>query len=191
MGLLPSIPGERGALSQKGFYACPGFGQNADTTCGGILKYYCKSWSCITSNDGNSKWKVNPHYVDMTFASPCPKRKLAGQYFGTGPCNLIRIKFLEDGKKDTRWTTGLNWGIYLYRGPPYYATVIQIKLKAEPKTLPTLVGPNQLVGPPNKTDLTQRPTDKSANPPNSPTTQAVPIVRTTSKKENPFPQPLR
>ena len=160
----------RNFLSETGFYACPGFGQKARSICGGILSYYCKSWSCVTANDGKSKWKVTPLYIDMSFVKPCDIG-FSGRGYYSENCNLVRIKYLEDGKKETRWTNGLTWGIYLYRGPPHYATVIQIKLKVEPKIPPVLVGPNLVVRATSEptTRATSEPTTTTPGPTSKPT----------------------
>ncbi|VFV28552.1 Hypothetical predicted protein, partial [Lynx pardinus] len=172
---------EKKRIRSGGFYACPGFRTGAmKKTCGGIESLYCKAWSCVTTNDGSWKWEVKPHYIDMKFASPCPKQ--------TRACNLIRIKFLEDGKKETRWITGLNWGIYLYRGPPYFATVIQIRLKIKPKASPTLTGPNQSVWPTSKPNTTPRSTNKGTNPP---ATQVVTVTGTTPRKPPKIQTPFK
>lgn len=124
----------RVSISRNGFYACPGFRTGAMRhTCGGTEALYCAAWKCVTTNDGEWKWKVKPYFIEMSYVRPCTRI----QYYDD--CNLIRVRFTEDGKKDTRWVSGLTWGLYLHQRP-LFGTVIQIKLKASPLTQP--VGPD-------------------------------------------------
>ncbi|VFV35346.1 Hypothetical predicted protein [Lynx pardinus] len=184
---------QQNKFRDEGFYACPGFRTGAmRKTCRGLESLYCKAWSCVTTNDGSWKWHVKPQYIKMSI-KPCNKAQRGHTVVNPAPirdpdCNLVQIKFLEDGKKETRWTTGLSWGIYLYRGPPYYATVIQIKLKVEPKVPPTLVGPNQSVGPTSKPNTTPRSTNKGTN---SPATQVVTVTGTTPRKPQKIQIPFK
>jgi hypothetical protein len=55
-----------------GFYACPGHQKNKD--CGGIQYSFCKSWACVTSNDGDSKWAVSkPDLLTFAFVNEAPR----------------------------------------------------------------------------------------------------------------------
>ena len=42
----------------RGFWACPGHKSDGES-CGGIQHYFCRSWSCVTSNDGVRRWKTS------------------------------------------------------------------------------------------------------------------------------------
>jgi hypothetical protein len=54
-----------------GFYACPSHKKNKD--CGGIQYSFCKSWACITSNDGEWKWGISkPDLVKFAFVNGVP-----------------------------------------------------------------------------------------------------------------------
>ena len=45
-------------LRAYGFYVCPG-PPNNEEYCGNPQDFFCKQWSCVTSNDGNWKWPVS------------------------------------------------------------------------------------------------------------------------------------
>jgi hypothetical protein len=54
-----------------GFYACPGHQKSKD--CGGIQYSFCKSWACVTSNDGEWKWVVSkPDLLKFAFVNGVP-----------------------------------------------------------------------------------------------------------------------
>jgi hypothetical protein len=54
-----------------GFYACPGHQKSKD--CGGIQYSFCKSWACVTSNDGEWKWGVSkPDLLKFAFVNGVP-----------------------------------------------------------------------------------------------------------------------
>ncbi|XP_075855812.1 negative regulator of P-body association isoform X1 [Microcebus murinus] len=129
----------RVSMSRNGFFACPGFRSPKDNRrCGGIANHYCAEWDCVTTNDGEWKWQVEPRLVEMSYVQPCTRDRYAED------CNLIRVKFTEEGKRDKRWITGLSWGICLYRRP-YLCSLMYIKLKVT--LLPVAVGPNQVLHP--------------------------------------------
>jgi hypothetical protein len=51
-----------------GFYACPGHKISRD--CGGMQDFFCKSWACVTSNDGNWRWgETKPDLVKFAFVN--------------------------------------------------------------------------------------------------------------------------
>jgi hypothetical protein len=54
-----------------GFYACPGHKNSKD--CGGIQHSFCKSWACVTSNNGEWKWEVSkPDLLTFAFVNRAP-----------------------------------------------------------------------------------------------------------------------
>jgi hypothetical protein len=51
-----------------GFYACPSHKISRD--CEGMQDFFCKSWACVTSNDGNWRWGVTrPDLVKFAFVN--------------------------------------------------------------------------------------------------------------------------
>lgn len=128
----------RVSVSRNGFYACPGFRKGSERLqCGGVESLYCAQWSCVTTNDGEWKWRVTPQLITLSFIRPCTRT------WYNYNCNLIRLQFTEKGKRDKRWLSGLTWGLYLYQRPSF-GTVIQIKLKAEP-IVKAAIGPNKVL----------------------------------------------
>uniref|UniRef100_A0A8C9AUF4 Uncharacterized protein n=1 Tax=Prolemur simus TaxID=1328070 RepID=A0A8C9AUF4_PROSS len=128
----------RVSMSWNGFYACPGFRTGEmRCTCGGIESFYCAAWRCVTTNDGEWRWKVQPLFIKMSYVRPCSRTRYASD------CNLICVRFTDEGKKDRRWVSGLSWGVYLYQHP-YFGTVIQLKLRVSP--ISGAVGPNPVLG---------------------------------------------
>uniref|UniRef100_A0ABI7XHU0 Uncharacterized protein n=1 Tax=Felis catus TaxID=9685 RepID=A0ABI7XHU0_FELCA len=110
----------RVSISRNGFYACPGFRMGAmRRTCGGFETLYCAAWSCVP-NDGEWKWEVKPQFIEMSYVQPCTHTRYDEN------CNLIHVRFTEEGKKDRQWVLGLTWGLYLYQYP-LFGTAIQIK----------------------------------------------------------------
>lgn len=128
----------RVSISRNGFYACPGFRTGEmRKACGEIASLFCQSWSCVTTNDGEWKWATKPWYITMSYVEPCTRTRYSAN------CNLIRIKFEKPAKSDTRWTSGLIWGLYLYQ-KPLFGVPIQIQLIVNPITAPVAIGPNRV-----------------------------------------------
>ena len=95
---------------------------------GGGQDYFCKSWDCVTSNDGPRRWEVrNQDLLNFSFAKPTPKA-LGDPTFECGEsCNYAQVKIRfnqEEMKKEGAWISGLSWGIqtrtvggtYIYGG---------------------------------------------------------------------------
>jgi hypothetical protein len=66
-------------------------------------------------------------------------------------CDLVKIKFTEKGKADTRWISGLIWGIRRYDPMRLRAqdqgALFTIQLTQQPA--PTqVIGPNKVLKPP-------------------------------------------
>lgn len=58
-------------IQSYGFYACPGTSDKRK--CGGSSEFFCTQWACVTSNDGDWKWKVSPtDLVTLSFANTGP-----------------------------------------------------------------------------------------------------------------------
>ena len=65
-----NVPWKRGYLRNHAFWACPGAPRHNWKICGGIQDSYCKSWDCITSNDGSEtpgyrRWDVGNRYLPI------------------------------------------------------------------------------------------------------------------------------
>uniref|UniRef100_A0A8C8YIV3 ENV2 protein n=1 Tax=Prolemur simus TaxID=1328070 RepID=A0A8C8YIV3_PROSS len=123
----------------NGFFACPGFRTGEmRRTCGGVASLYCAAWRRVTTNDGEWKWQVQPLLIEMSFVRSCSQTRYASD------CNLIRVRFTDEGKKDRRWVLGLYWGLILYdRSWGGRGTVIQFKLRVSP--ILGAVGPNRVL----------------------------------------------
>ena len=78
-----------------GFYACPGHQWENMKTCGGMVSRYCKSWGCVTSNDGYWKWSVTkPDLINMSFTGPLPESGWREQPSNPGQCgDRVRLSF--------------------------------------------------------------------------------------------------
>lgn len=89
--------------SAQGFWACPGNLRNNWRTCGGPDRYYCSSWSCVTSYDGPRQWDVgNKDLVKFSFRDP------------HNQVPQVRIQFNQDAaQKERGWLSGLTWGFQL------------------------------------------------------------------------------
>ena len=73
-----NVPWKRGKLRNHAFWACPGAPRHNWKICGGIQDSYCKSWDCVTSNDGSEtpgyrRWDVgNRDLLNFSFVGPVP-----------------------------------------------------------------------------------------------------------------------
>ena len=94
------------------FYACPGHQRENIKTCGGMVSCYCKSWGCVTSNDGYWKWSVTkPDLINMSFTGPLSESDWQGQPSNPGQCSdQVRLSFTKQGWTENRWIFGLSWG---------------------------------------------------------------------------------
>lgn len=129
------------SVSRNGFYACLGFREGPEgLQCGGAESLYCAQWSCVTTNDGEQKWQVTPLLSTLSFIKPCTRTRYNSN------CNLVKLQFTEEGKRDKRWLSGLTWGLLLYQ-KPMFGTLLQIKLRT--KVIVTApVGPNLVLASP-------------------------------------------
>lgn len=107
----------------QGFWACPGNLKHNWRTCGALESVFCKSWSCVTSNDGPRKWAVgNRDLVNFTFRDPDNR------------VPQVRIQFnQEQAKREKSWVSGVTWGFQLDMGRlfwagPYPSGLLTIKL---------------------------------------------------------------
>lgn len=131
-------------MRRNGFFTCPGYkGPGNQRTCGGLEALYCAAWSCVDTNDGEWKWATQADLVTMQFANSLQK---TGQMYNINQnSTLIRISFTDKGKRDKRWVSGLNWGLFLYQRP-WHGILLQVLLQAKPINL-TPVGPNRVLNP--------------------------------------------
>lgn len=107
----------------QGFWACPGNLKHNWRTCGALESVFCKSCSCVTSNDGPRKWAVgNRDLVNFTFRDPDNR------------VPQVRIQFnQEQAKREKSWVSGVTWGFQLDMGRlfwagPYPSGLLTIKL---------------------------------------------------------------
>jgi hypothetical protein len=135
-----------------GFYACPSHKKNKD--CGGIQYSFCKSWACVTSNDGEWKWGISkPDLVKFAFVNGVSwGRRIPSPTHKCQPTDTDRIKvtFTDSGKEDTPgWIQGKVWGLVFYKYGGHSGSTIVIRLKVEPMGPPSkMVGPNKVLKPP-------------------------------------------
>ena len=89
----------RGYLREQGFWACPGAPRHDWKTCGGAQDSYCKTWDCVTSNDGPRRWEVgNRDLLNFSFAKPLP-RVPGDPTFSCESCNYAQVKIRFNPKK--------------------------------------------------------------------------------------------
>ncbi|XP_015421279.1 PREDICTED: retrovirus-related Env polyprotein from Fv-4 locus [Myotis davidii] len=76
-------------------------------------------------------------------APPCPEG------FGRYLCNPVRISFMEQGKRATKWDAGKTWGIRLYNraGDPGMLFTLQVQAAPPHQQTPVGIGPNQILAP--------------------------------------------
>jgi hypothetical protein len=122
--------------------------------CGGIQYPFCKSWACVTSNDGEWKWGISkPDLVKFAFVNGVPWGcRILLPTHECQPTNTDRIKvtFTDSGKEDTPgWIQGKVWGLVFYKYGGHSGLTIVIRLKVEPMGPPSkMVGPNKVLKPP-------------------------------------------
>ena len=159
----------------KGFWACPGH-KSDEETCGGIQHYFCRSWSCVTSNDGVGKWKIsNRDLVNFSFTQPVSGDE-SYEFYDQGDeipkDEIAQVKLTFNQKlamQEKSWVSGLSWGFQLQAdgfsvNPGGILIVSQIIEPIQTQN----VGPNQIENPgPQrvfKADPTQRTTILSPTP---------------------------
>ena len=88
-----------------GFYVCPGHTRNRKQW-GGLESSFCKSWDCVTSNDGEWRWTVSrPDLATFKYVRPIlydPPLSQPYKPYRTGDLDQIRLLSLirEDGTHD-------------------------------------------------------------------------------------------
>lgn len=164
----------RAYLRKVGFYACPGHQRENIKTCGGMVSRYCKSWDCVTSNDGYWKWSVTkPDLINMSFVNPITQDMWNHRFTKYCPdCDLVRLSFTQQGRTENRWISGLAWGIQVYDGWGAPSATLYVQQVLQPAQTHA-VGPNQVTAPPrpsprgtNATNVVTSPTltPSSADP---------------------------
>lgn len=129
-----------------GFYACP-FTHNFKK-CGSMADGYCKKWDCVTSNDGEWKWRVTkPDSVRFSFVNaPVYGRWLPQAKQPCSPDNLdfVRVSFTERAFTQSGWVTGLSWGLVFWDYGSHVPSILIIKQQLE--SLPTQsLGPSPIL----------------------------------------------
>lgn len=163
-------------IRSYGFYACPGATKYRN--CGRPDEFFCRSWSCVTSNDGDWKWSVDStDGITFSFANPGPGPHVTIPLYAGKPCyprDYVRVQFTEKGKQTplTTWLNGLSWGLVYYRYGSKPGSLLSIRLKIE-SSPPVPIGPDKVLseqGPPGPQKLTSQPLPpltKTTHPPQS------------------------
>ena len=116
-----------------------------------MVSHYCKSWGCVTSNNGYWKWSVtNPDLINMSFTGPLPESDCQGQPSNPGQCSdQVRLSFTKQGWTENRWISGLSWGIVIYEtyGTGSNSAMLYVQQVLQPAQTHA-VGPNQVIAPP-------------------------------------------
>ena len=104
------VPWAKGLLRHYGFWACPGHQRSNWKTCGGLQDYFCKSWTYVTSNDGNWRWEVgNQDLLNFLFTRPSAQA-LGDPYYNCDDYDDAQVKIRfnpEAAKKERSWVSGL------------------------------------------------------------------------------------
>ena len=110
-----NVPWKRGKLRNHAFWACPGAPRHNWKICGGIQDSYCKSWDCVTSNDGSETpgyrwWDVgNRDLLNFSFVGPVPPYS---NWEKDHNFAQVKIKFnIDKAKKEKAWVNGISWGL--------------------------------------------------------------------------------
>ena len=103
----------------RGFGACAGH-KSDEEACGGIQHYFCRSWSCVTSNDGVRRWKTsNRDLVNFSFTQPMSRDEFyefCDQEDEIPKDEIAQVKLTFNQKlamQEKSWVSGLSWGFQL------------------------------------------------------------------------------
>ena len=126
---------------------------------GGAQDYFCKSWDCVTSDDGPWRWEVgNRDLLNFSFAKPTPRALGDPTFECEESCNYAQVKVRfnrKKAKKERAWISGLSWEIQtrMVAGTQIYGEIIIISQILEPMQIHS-IGPNPM----EKIDVTPYPT---------------------------------
>ena len=116
-----------------------------------MVSRYCKSWGCVTSNDGYWKRLVTkPDLINMSFTGPLPESYWQGQPSNPGKCSdQVRLSFTQQGQTENRWIPRLSWRIVIYDtyGTGSNSATLYVQQVVQPAQTHA-VGPNQVIAPP-------------------------------------------
>lgn len=139
-----------------GFYSCPEHLKSS--WCGGPRWYFCSQWSCVTSNDGDWKWAVEPSGdgLEFSFQNKGPGKRAVMRLYRNQECNptdldRVKLQFTNMGKKYAlaQWIGGMTWGVVFYNYGSRPGSLLHVRLNIEsPPALP--VGPNKVLPEPNR-----------------------------------------
>ncbi|XDB60576.1 hypothetical protein AB1E18_013943 [Capra hircus] len=140
-----NVPWKRGYLRNHAFWACPGAPRHNWKICGGIQDSYCKSWDCVTSNDGSEapgyrRWDVgNRDLLNFSFAGPIP---LYSDWEKDHNFAQVKIRFnIDKAKKEKAWVNGISWGLQTRNDLTTYNGIIVVSQVLEPVHMYS-IGPN-------------------------------------------------
>lgn len=134
-----------------GFYSCPDADRGSH--CGGPQDYFCRSWGCVTSNDGDWQWATSSarDRLSFSFVNAGPGKYAQMELYKNKPCSpadlhYIRAEFTEKGKTTefTRWHNGLTWGLVFYNHGGGAGSNFLVCLKVESPS-PQPIGPNRVL----------------------------------------------
>ena len=138
----------KGFPPDAGVLGMPGPPEDQMEDLGGAQDYFCKSWDCVTSDDGPQRWEVgNQDLLNFSFAKPTP-RALGDPTFERGEsCNYAQVKIRfnrKKAKKERAWISGLSWEIQtrMVAGTQIYGEIIIISQILEPTQIHS-IGPTQ------------------------------------------------
>lgn len=176
-----------------GFYACPG--HSKDPQCGGVQYSFCKSWACVTSNDGDWRWPVSrPDSLRLAFVNQGKPRGATVPLL-RGPCSpqdsdRIRVQFTDQGKQEgvNNWIQGKQWGVVFYKYGGHAGSTIVVRLKVEAvQKSSTPVGPNRVLAPPGGRKAPPTPPAPTKNPGNKNLTNGTTRPQTNTSVFSPAP----
>ena len=86
-----------------GFYSCPE--SKKGPQCGGPQEFFCREWSCITSNDGDWKWATLSagDRLVFLFVNPGPGQHAEMGLYKDKSCkstdlDYIKLQFTKEGQ---------------------------------------------------------------------------------------------
>ena len=98
---MVNVPWARGYLREQGSGHAQAHPGMTGKPVGGH-KTHCKTWDCVTSNDGPRLWEVgNRDLLNFSFAKPLP-RVLGDPTFSCESCNYAQVRIRFNPKKKSK-----------------------------------------------------------------------------------------
>ena len=132
---------QRASLRKTPFYVRPGGRRDRATVnnCEGANEFYCANWGCESM--GTVHWEPPIHGDLITLGRILGPAGLTGGhrrgFLITEPCmnflcNLVRLKFSNEGKSFPGWEAGQSWGLWLYQSGYNSGLLFTVRLKVGP-----------------------------------------------------------